>query len=430
MLEGDLGDFTLPDILQLLAFTSKTGRLSLQREGTVGRVDMEGGRLLDASTDAGRLPLARRLLGAGHVDWDALQDLLVERTELASGLDLAAALAEAEALDATALQELVHEQSVDALFDLLRWDRGSFRFDAEHPVERPAALPAIGWSVDDLLEEATRRLEDWPDVEERTGPGEAVVTIGRPDGDAGANITADGWALLALTDGRRTVDELISLSGQGEYRTRRTLGELAEIGVVMIGAAEPSPIDRLLRAHQALAELEPSSEEVAEPEAAVDERHSLEGEVSGYQEPADEDLAPEPDAERAEAPAEDTASQLADEDTAIPDVFELEIPTDDMDADGADDGSGTEASAPEPTVPPPSVPPPVAAEDDPDAEGSDAAVDETAVGDDEETGPAHGDEPGEVTPLRAQQRRTDRLRTDPSVDADMIERLIDGVENL
>ena len=462
MLEGDLSDFTLPDILQLLAFTAKSGRLSITGEATTGCVDIEEGRLLDASSDAGRLPLARRLLGRGLIDWDDLEPVLTGRDELPSDLELAAALVEAGALEPGALKDLAHEQTVDALFDLLRWERGTFRFDADHRVDRPAALDVTGWPPDELMAEATSRLEDWADVEARSGPSEAVVTIGHPAGDT-PTISPEGWTLLALTDGRRTVGELAVLSGQGEYRTRRTLAELADAGVVTIGAADPSPVDRLLRAHGTLAELESAvagADRLAATEE-VDEPSALAGELAGSEEPASEaDAAPdgfgEADGADAlgafEAFAEAEASDPSD-DSAIPDVFELEVPADD-ETEGSDDATGWDdaAATPEPTVPPPVPPPghdegqepgPEAAEDagsadepepepepEPEAEPEPepAAVDQTGV--EHEPEPVPEDEAGEVTPLRARDRKAERLRTDPSVDADMIERLIDGVESL
>ncbi len=364
MLEGDLSDFTLPDILQLLAYTTKTGRLSLHGSRTVGRVDLDDGQVLDASSDAHHLPLARRLLGAGLVTGESLRDVLDRSSELPTDVELADALAAAGVLDVEVLPELLREQAVDAVFDLLRWDEGSFRFDVHARIQPPTTAPAAQWRAEELLAEAQERLEEWPGISERTGPGTAVVTIARPGRERDVNVTSDGWELLALVDGRRTVDDLISLWGQGEFRTRSVLASLVDVGVIAIGDADVGSVETLVGDHALLAEIEASFADTSPPPV------------------------PPP--------------------TGPPDAV--------ADAGGEVDES-MHVDAEEPPEPWQS-----------DATETDA--EEPSDGDDSVDGEAAHDDTGAVTPLRADEDRGKRLRTDPSVDAELIERLIDGVESL
>lgn len=380
MLEGDLNDFTLPDILQLLAYTTKSGRLVLRGRTTAGRIDLAEGQICDASSDASRLALARRLLGAGIVSGDTLRHTLEQASELPSDLELADALTMAGALDPDALPELIRQQVVDAVFDLLRWDEGTFSFDVHAPLIRADAIGQVTWPVKEVLAEAQQRLDDWPDIARRTGAGDAVVTIKRPADGSEVNITPDGWGLLGLIDGRRTVDDLVALSGQGEFRTRSTLASLLDAGVAAVGATDAAPVEVLLADHQTLADLEAR----------------LTGEPG---EPAPAPAAPPPPAETA-----DVAPSPAYTTEEAPEPWQAE-------ADRGDDAAGAAAAEIE------------------------AAVAQAAPELPVDEGPALGDagvhEPeGEVTPLRRDVRRPERLRTDPSVDADLIERLIDGVENL
>ena len=71
-LEGSLDAFSLPDVFQLLSFTKKTGGLHLAHGGSDGVVFFAGGQVTGASADSSRQPLARRLVGSGTVDDDAL----------------------------------------------------------------------------------------------------------------------------------------------------------------------------------------------------------------------------------------------------------------------------------------------------------------------------------------------------------------------
>jgi hypothetical protein len=378
VLEGNLDDFTLPDILRLLAFTSKTGRLAIQRDGVAGRIDLFDGRVREASADADRLVIARRLLGAGLVSADDLAGVLSDRGTLPSDLELARALAEAGAAGSGTLAEVLREQTVDAVFDLLRWTEGSFRFEGGQADPRGEEVLDLAVPVDEVLTEATSRLEAWPTVAERTGAPDAIVTIARPSGDRReVSLPPDGWSLLSLVDGRRTVAELAHLSGQGEFRTRRTLVALLDEEVVTVGeTGRTGHIERLLADHDRLATLERDLGAAARPRPAGR-------------------AAPEPTPASPPAATNPTAEPTPSREWSAP-----ERPN--VSAGGGVDGRRVAAPSARPG------PVTVRSEEVATVAGDDDAVDAAA---------------------RAK-ARGGRLRTDPSVDADLVRRLIDGVESL
>jgi hypothetical protein len=360
VLAGDLTDFTLPDVLRLLAFTGKTGRLTLDDGDRRGRLELRAGRVRDASADATRLPLARRILGAGTVEGPPLLEVLDGRETLPTDLELARCLVQAGTTDADTLAPLLREQTVDAVFDLVRWTSGAFRFVGLPEHDDDGALdPAL--VVEGLLGEVSGRLETWDELVERTGPLDAVVTIARPGDGAGGTVEVhlppDGWGLLATVDGARTVADLVTVSGQGEHHTRRSLALLLDAGVVTVGDAQQAgPLERLLADQAALA--------------------AREGDLGS--------------AVPVAAPAPSPVH-------AAPQLTRVEDP----ERTSRDPGP----ASPDPT-PPVRVP----------------AATPAARGD------HPGDHPG-VRPLRTSVR-SGRLRADPTLDEDLVTRLIEGVEAL
>ena len=368
MLEGDLSDFTLPEILKLLAFTSKTGRLHLRRDGTLGRIEVGAGRVQAASADAAHLPLARRLVGRGLLDTDTLQALTDGRDELPTDLELAQALVDADVGAADAVASAVRAQSVDAVFDLLRWTEGQFRFAVE---DVPSTGPlAVDHDLDELLEQAQERLERWADIHERTGPGDASVSVTSP-ADTSVEIDADAWQLIGLADGSRTIDELVQLTGRGQFDTRSTLVELADRGLVAFGTEErDGTLERLLRAQTALGALEERLATGAAPDPVTQDERS-DTLVAEFDLDALDDLADHGD-------TSDDADSFDDEHASdAPNVAAPHTDTPNADTPNAD------------TSAPPAPPAPPA-------------------------------------PLG----RRPRLRTDPTVDPALVDRLIDGVRNL
>jgi hypothetical protein len=404
VLEGNLDDFTLPDILRLLAFTSKSGRLAIHREGTAGRIDLADGRVREASADADHLSIARRLLGAGLASVGDLEPVLRDRAELPTDLELARDLVEAGTLESGTLAEVLREQTVDAVFDLLRWTEGNFRFDGGAPDTSGGQVLDLAVPVDEVLTDATTRLEAWPAVAERTGDGDAVVTISRPAGErAQVSLPPDGWSLLSLVDGRRTVAELARLSGQGEFRTRRTLVALLDEGVVSVGDTDgPGHVDRLLAEHDRLAALETELGAPARPRPASSG-------VRGQQGPSGSDRP-----QRAASPASSTSASAASVATAA-------APSPSAPAPAPASTSGSAPSAPRASASGSFRPGPVTVR----TEDIPAPTAEPAPSAD----PAPADAEAAEAAVRGK-ARGGRLRTDPSVDADLVRRLIDGVESL
>lgn len=244
-LEGTLDAFSLPDIFQLLGYTKKTGTLHLRRERAHGVIHVRTGSVTGGRADVNRQELGRRLLGAGLVDDEVLaaaaQDLAGHPEA-----SLAQLLADRGRLDVDTVRELAVEQAVDAVFSLLRWPEGEFAFviGEGDPDDLGALVP-----LDQVVSEGQRRITAWAEMIESVPAPDAVVVINPvPEGEPAAS--RDEWALLALVDGRRTVADLVALSGRGEYAVVSALAGLVSRGLLLDGAAEQA---RLVRRQGVLA---------------------------------------------------------------------------------------------------------------------------------------------------------------------------------
>ena len=238
-LEGSLDAFGLPDILQLLAFTTKTGALYVRRAcgpnaaPAAGVVHVRGGAIAAASSDVRHEGLARRIVAAGLVDDDALREA-VNRVRSDASVGLVRALLEAEAVTQEAAFGVAREQAIDAVCELLRWAEGEFSFGMDEPDRDalPVTLP-----VDEVVSEGRRRLEAWPALTALIPSPAAVLSLSlNPPEDP--SCSREEWALLSLVDGRRTVSDVVSLLGRGEYVVVRALAALVERGLLVSAGAD------------------------------------------------------------------------------------------------------------------------------------------------------------------------------------------------
>lgn len=197
-LQGTLDTFALPDVLRLLAATKKTGRLRITGARGTGSASV-----LDGSVAA---------ITADHAP---------HATEL-----------------------------VDALFELLRFEEGSFAFDADVAAEAGGSLT----EVDDLLTQAEALLDEWRQIEAVVPSLDAFVTMRRILEGPAVSIGQEQWTALVAVGGGATVRRIADELCLAEIPVSRAVKELVELGVVDIEAkgsvedtpapavAEPSPV--------------------------------------------------------------------------------------------------------------------------------------------------------------------------------------------
>ena len=250
MLAGSLTEFGLADVFSLLATTRKTGVLNLEGATTRGRVWIAEGGLCHAVSDVRRAPLAARLLHGAEANDEQAETLVAAQAE-----GDAAAIANALAsvgLDPDRAQRLVVDQITDAVFDLSRWEDGTFAFDNR---EAGGATPVA--SATDVLNSVQQRLAEWDGVLARVPSGETVLElVTRPsNGTDSLTVQAHHWEVLTLVDGLRSIAEIIDITGQGTFVVSRLLADLVDAGLVAeVGVASVHTASE--RRHRTIAEAE------------------------------------------------------------------------------------------------------------------------------------------------------------------------------
>lgn len=232
-LEGSLDAFGLPDVFQLLAATRKTGGLRVRAaDGVEGAVWFDAGLVAGASADLSRPTLLRRVVAALPVDDAALAQGVAGAVAVGAGGGVLRALLDAGALDREAVTAVAREHAVDAVVDLLDWHEGAFALDADE-VE-PEGL-ALGLSVTELVPAARERAEAWSALCASV-PTEAVLRLA-PVTEA-VTASPQEWSLLALLDGRRSVAEVVELTGESPFTVLAAVGELLRRGLAVPAGSE------------------------------------------------------------------------------------------------------------------------------------------------------------------------------------------------
>jgi hypothetical protein len=177
-------------------------------------------------TEAGHLALLRRLVGQGLVDEDMVASAAMAAAETGDGL--VTTLVVSNVIDADVAQAQMHHLIVDTLFEVLRWDDGDFSFAAE---ELPSDDVGVRTPPGSLVEEASLRLPAWEAAAEQVPSPAHVPVISRSQTQE-VTLSPEDWGLLALVDGRRSVDDIVVEAGWGPFAVVVRLADLSQRGCV------------------------------------------------------------------------------------------------------------------------------------------------------------------------------------------------------
>lgn len=281
MLKGTLEDFTLPDVLRMMNTARKTGQLVVERSAGSGTVFIREGDVYYAESSLAREPLGQKLIRSGALTDSALMKALDENAS--TGQRVGEILIAHNAITVEQLQRAVRQQIEDSVFDLMRWEAGSFEWQSGvvADVEVPIAI-----SVENLIMEASRRLDELEVINRKIPSVKAVLAMAPrpPEGAVEINIQPEEWRMLVLVNGSRTVGEIADLTGLDDFSAIRGLYGLVSAGLVVVVDAGDEP-----------EEAEASVPSIPERDMAQAGRPNTPAEPVG--EPVQESLAQEPEPE-------------------------------------------------------------------------------------------------------------------------------------
>jgi len=264
-LRGNLEDFGIGEVFQLIGQQRKTGVLEVTREGQRVRLSFDSGAIVSAAPAGGHegAALGDMLVRCGLLTRERLEE--VERETADAPKPLARALYEKNALSVPQVEAIEDLLTRETLFDLLRWKGGAFHFRAQPVVHErgPGSLIA----AEQFLMDGLRMVDEWRHLTRHVPREEAVFRrVGslsrRPSGtkDLSPREQEGLERVLLLVDGRLPVRRVIDLSRLGTFEATSHLarcvrdGLLAEVSAEELERARrrqrvappPSPLARTL----------------------------------------------------------------------------------------------------------------------------------------------------------------------------------------
>ncbi len=183
--QGSLSELPLPDVIQLVSSSGKTGCFHLTDGDIKGQIYIHEGRIVHAQ----------------------VEDLSGE----------------------------------EAVYQLAIWSRGEFFFETGAAV----AANTIAKTNTNLLMEAARRLDEWRVLQKKVPSMELVPEFVIPEGREGQiNLNTSEWLILSKIDGRRSIKAIANASSHSTFEACKILYGLIATNLIRLKEPPAAPAPR------------------------------------------------------------------------------------------------------------------------------------------------------------------------------------------
>ncbi|MFK7894301.1 MAG: DUF4388 domain-containing protein [Myxococcota bacterium] len=246
-LHGNLSDFGIAEVFQLIGQQRKTGVLIVGGEEDSIFLAFDAGCVVRGGPMVGegdREPIGPQLVRSGYLTRAQLENLRTESARSArpmTDLILGSGL-----VDEATLAEVQHLLTKETVFDVMRRKGGDFNFTAEAVEHDTKPENLLG--AEQILMDGLRMLDEWQTFASAI-PSEDLVFRRLGNLDAAIAKAKDGFdgrvdkveRVLQLVDGRLSVRRVIDLARIGTFEAMRALAELKQTGVIDV-VEEAAPV--------------------------------------------------------------------------------------------------------------------------------------------------------------------------------------------
>ncbi len=175
-LQGNLEDFDITDILELINIGKKDGALEIESNEHKGIIYFENGIVVDVSAN--------------------------------------------------------EYKGDDAIHYILRWNTGRFFFD---PHKR-TTIKTVNIPIQKLMLDAARQLDEWKKIEETIPSVNVILKLNEnPETDENElTINDEEWRVLSLIDGNLSLKEIARKINKSEIKTGKIIYDLIVSGMIII----------------------------------------------------------------------------------------------------------------------------------------------------------------------------------------------------
>ena len=233
-LKGNLRDFTITQLLNLINLARKTGTLIIEGPTDVARVAFRDGKLSFAQYGQEDTSLASILHRNNKISQSQYR-ILKERTAQMTDKELGLLLINAGYLTQEDILTSLQHYSIDVVRRLFTWVEGFFRFEQNQPFPGDGKI-TVKVDLENLIIEGSRQLREWEQLQEEIPSLEmALKFTDRPGTDLkNINLSIEEWRVVSYVNPRNTMSQIARTVKMNDLEIRRVVYGLLQAGLVEI----------------------------------------------------------------------------------------------------------------------------------------------------------------------------------------------------
>ncbi len=240
-LKGNLRDFTITQLLNLINLARKTGTLIVEGPSEVISVSFREGKLAYANVGQEDNSLVTVLYKANKLS-SAQHRALQDRAGNMSDKELGLLLINADYISQQDILSSLQNHFIGVVNRLFTWVEGLFRFESEMLPPEDKITVRIG--LENIIIEGSRRLREWEQLQDEIPNLEMALKFADRPGTniRNFNLSVEEWRVVSFINPKNTMRQIARATKMSDLEIRRIVYGLLQAGLVQIIRPEGVPI--------------------------------------------------------------------------------------------------------------------------------------------------------------------------------------------
>lgn len=242
-LKGNLRDFSITQLLNLINLARKTGTLQIEGPSSKVWVSFREGRLAFAQDGQQDNSLATILFQANKIT-AAQHRVIKQRATNMSDKELGLLLINANYITQQDILGSLQTYFLGVVNNLFTWSEGLFRF--ENNLLPPEDKITIRLPLENIIIEGSRRMQELEQLQDEIPSLDMALRFAERPGSniRNVNLSAQEWKVVSYINPKNTIRQIARVNKLNDLQIRRVVYGLLQAGLVEIirPSWSPSPV--------------------------------------------------------------------------------------------------------------------------------------------------------------------------------------------
>jgi hypothetical protein len=242
-LKGNLQDFSITQLLNLVNVARKTGTLVIERSQEHVYLSFKEGKLSYARDGNGDASLTMVLYRAKKLSAPQVR-AINDRSSGMSDKELGLVLINSNYMSQQDILSSLQAFYLGMLNRVFTWNDGSFYFDNQLLPPKDKITVRIG--LENIIIEGTRRMREWEQLQGEIPSLEMALKFSQRPGlnIRNLNLSADEWKVISFINPKNTIRQIAKTTNKNDLEIRRIVFSFIQAGLVEMVRPEGMPVQQ------------------------------------------------------------------------------------------------------------------------------------------------------------------------------------------